>query len=246
MAALQGQGPARQRRRTTSSPSGPSRSSAGVRGRADPGASGHRSARRERARAATTCSSASRCSRRRSPASRTSAQWIYEVKYDGYRIRACKAGDEVRLYTRRGRTTGDRSLRPQHLRRRPSRRCRRARVRGGRRSVRSVDETGKPSFHALQEWLAGDDEARRTSASWRSTCSGWTDGIVRRREPLEARRELLEKLFERQKAPLSFSARRRGGPRAAARHGGEGGGSRGPDGQAQGHAVRRASAARTG
>src|SRR5262245_54916453 len=32
----------------------------------------------------------------------TDARWAYEVKWDGYRLQAHKAGDQVRVYTRSG------------------------------------------------------------------------------------------------------------------------------------------------
>ncbi len=41
-----------------------------------------------------------RCSRPPTCRSRDGDGWLFEIKYDGYRLVACKAGDDVRLYTR--------------------------------------------------------------------------------------------------------------------------------------------------
>ena len=125
-------------------------------------------------------------------------QFLYEVKYDGYRLHACKAGDEVRLYTRRGNDWTDRFAPiAQALVGLPAREC----VLDG--EACAVDGSGKPSFHALQEWLAGDKITSRIGFAAFDLL--WLDGRDVRREPLEARRELLEKLLDGQKAPLSYS-----------------------------------------
>jgi bifunctional non-homologous end joining protein LigD len=126
------------------------------------------------------------------------AQWLFEVKYDGYRLLACKAGDEVRLYTRRANDWTDR-FRPiaEGTARLPAREC----VVDG--EACAVDEAGTPSFHALQEWLAGASKTARIGFAAFDLL--WLDGRDLRGEPIEARRELLEKLFEGQGAPLSFS-----------------------------------------
>lgn len=125
--------------------------------------------------------------------------WLFEVKYDGYRLFACKAGDDVRLYTRKGNDWTDR-FRPiadavAHL---PAREC----VVDGEACV--VDDQGRPSFQALQAWLAGESkEAARLGFAAFDLL--WLDGRDLRGEPLEARRELLAKLMEGQGAPLSYS-----------------------------------------
>ena len=126
------------------------------------------------------------------------AQWIYEIKYDGYRLQACKAGDEVRLYTRRHNDWTDRF--PPIARAiagLPAREC----VLDG--EACAVDDSGKPSFHALQQWLGG--MTKQAAIGFAAFDLLWLDGRDLRREPIEARRELLEKLLEKQGAPLSFS-----------------------------------------
>jgi len=125
--------------------------------------------------------------------------WLFEIKYDGYRLLACKAGDEACLYTRRGHDWTDRfgpiALAIARL---GAREC----VLDGEACV--VDDHGRPSFGALQEWLAGGSSSR-TRLAFVAFDLLWLDGRDLRREPIERRRELLEKLLEGQGPPLSFS-----------------------------------------
>jgi bifunctional non-homologous end joining protein LigD len=126
------------------------------------------------------------------------SQYLFEVKYDGYRLHACKAGSDVRLYTRRGNDWTDR-FRPiaDAIATLGAREC----VIDG--EACAVDEHGTPSFHALQEWLGGGTKEARIGFVAFDVL--WLDGRDLRSEPIEARRELLEKLLEGQGAPLSFS-----------------------------------------
>jgi bifunctional non-homologous end joining protein LigD len=125
-------------------------------------------------------------------------QWLYEVKYDGYRLCACKAGTDVRLYTRRANDWTDR-FKPiaQAVARLRVREC----VIDG--EACAVGDSGKPSFGALQEWLGG--QSKDIALGYAAFDLLWMDGRDLRGEPLEVRRELLEKLLEGQGAPLSYS-----------------------------------------
>jgi bifunctional non-homologous end joining protein LigD len=125
--------------------------------------------------------------------------WLFEVKYDGYRLFACKAGDDVRLYTRKGNDWTDR-FRPiaQAAALLPAREC----VVDGEACV--VDEQGRPSFQALQAWLAGETK-QAALLGFAAFDLLWLDGRDVRAEPIEARRELLEKLLEGQGAPITYS-----------------------------------------
>jgi bifunctional non-homologous end joining protein LigD len=125
-------------------------------------------------------------------------QWLFEAKYDGYRILVCKAGREVRAYTRRAHDWTDR-FRPivDAVARLGAREC----VVDGEACV--VDESGRPSFGALQEWLAGS--APRARIAYVMFDLLWLDGRDLRREPIESRRELLEKLLADHGTPLSYS-----------------------------------------
>jgi len=124
--------------------------------------------------------------------------WLFEVKYDGYRLLACKAGDDARLYTRRGHDWTDR-FGPigSAIAKLRAREC----VVDGEACV--VDKKGRPSFAALQEWLSGGSTPARIAFVAFDLL--WLDGRDVRAEPIEARRELLEKLIEGQGPPLSFS-----------------------------------------
>ena len=124
--------------------------------------------------------------------------WLFEVKYDGYRLFACKAGDSVRLYSRRANDWTDK-FRPiaEAVTRLNAREC----VVDGEACV--VDEHGRPSFGALQAWLGGD--AGEALVGFAAFDLLWLDGRDLRGEPIEVRRELLEKLLEGQGPPLSFS-----------------------------------------
>jgi bifunctional non-homologous end joining protein LigD len=126
------------------------------------------------------------------------SEWLFEVKYDGYRLMACKAGGEARLYTRRGHDWTDRfGPIASALARLSAREC----VVDGEACV--VDDGGRPSFAALQEWLSGGSTPARIAFVAFDLL--WLDGRDVRTEPIEARRELLEKLIEGQGPPLSFS-----------------------------------------
>jgi bifunctional non-homologous end joining protein LigD len=124
--------------------------------------------------------------------------WLFEAKYDGYRVLACKAGSEVRLYTRRGHDWTDR-FRPiaDAMAKVAAREC----VVDG--EACAVDEEGKPSFAALQAWLG--DPSSPARIGYAAFDLLWLDGRDLRSEPIEARRELLEKLFDGHGAPLSYS-----------------------------------------
>lgn len=125
-------------------------------------------------------------------------QWLFEVKYDGYRLFACKAGHDVHLYTRRSNDWTDRfGPIAEGIARLPAREC----VVDG--EACAVDEQGRPSFHALQAWIAW--ETKEANLGFAAFDLLWLDGRDLRGEPIEARRELLEKLMEGQGAPLSFS-----------------------------------------
>jgi bifunctional non-homologous end joining protein LigD len=124
--------------------------------------------------------------------------WLFEVKYDGYRVMASKAGTEVRLYTRHGRDWTDRfGPIASAVARLAAREC----VVDGEACV--VDDKGRPSFRALQEWLSGGSTPARIAYAVFDLL--WLDGRDVRGEPIEARRELLEKLLEGHGAPLTFS-----------------------------------------
>jgi bifunctional non-homologous end joining protein LigD len=124
--------------------------------------------------------------------------WLFEVKYDGYRLMAAKAGDDVRLYTRRGNDWTDRFLPiAQAVGHLPVREC----VVDGEACV--LDDEGRPSFAALQAWLG--DRSNPARLAYVAFDLLWIDGRDLRSEPIEVRRELLAPLLVGRGAPLSLS-----------------------------------------
>ncbi len=126
------------------------------------------------------------------------ARYLYEIKYDGYRLLAVKAGRDVRLFSRRNLDwTGRFQLIADAVAALPVREA----VLDG--EACAVDERGRPSFGRLQEWLSGD--TRSAKLAYAAFDLLWVDGRDLRGEPIEARRELLEALVKDAPAPLSFS-----------------------------------------
>lgn len=129
-------------------------------------------------------------------------EWLYEIKYDGYRLFGCKAGGEVRLYTRRSHDWTDRfGVVAESVAQIPAREC----VVDGEVCV--VDERGRPSFGALQAWLASAAVGKPLDASVVYAVFDllWLDGRDLRKEPIEMRRELLDDLVRNPKPPMTVS-----------------------------------------
>ncbi len=128
--------------------------------------------------------------------------WLFEIKYDGYRLMACKAGTDVRLYTRRAHDWTDRfRFVAESVARLPAREC----VVDGEACV--LDDRGRPSFGGLQDWLASVAVGKPKAANLVYAVFDllWIDGRDLRREPIEVRRELLEALVRGQKPPMTLS-----------------------------------------
>lgn len=125
------------------------------------------------------------------------ARYTYEVKYDGYRILAAKAGREVKLRTRNGNDYTDRFAAIASA----------VRAVGAREAVIDgeacvVDADGRPSLGALQRFLSGE---RSGSLAYAVFDLLWLDGRDLRELPIEQRRELLEALVASAPAPISLS-----------------------------------------
>ena len=147
--------------------------------------------------------------------------YLYEIKFDGYRILAGKAGDDVRLYTRKQNDWTDRF---QPIADAVHRLAAREAVIDGEACV--VDDAGRPSIEALQRWL-GDrgvyaggrhrsgalrpnhqavaDERPPGQLAFAAFDLLWLDGRDLRPRPIEERRELLEALLRGAPPPLSYS-----------------------------------------
>lgn len=122
-------------------------------------------------------------------------QWIHEIKYDGYRIVAAVAGDEVHLYTRSGQdwtrkfasvAKALRKLKTQAL------------IDG---EVVVFGAHGRTSFSALQQALSEGDDAALHYIVFDLLMR---DGEDLRRLPLSERKRRLKTLFGRMAAPLSY------------------------------------------
>jgi bifunctional non-homologous end joining protein LigD len=128
--------------------------------------------------------------------------YLYEIKYDGYRILAVKAGDEVRLITRGGHDWTHRfAVIPPAVRALAAREA----VIDGEACV--VDDAGRPSLPALQAWLSGErpPEQGKATLAYVAFDLLWLDGRDLRGAKLEERRELLDALLSGARAPLSLS-----------------------------------------
>lgn len=121
------------------------------------------------------------------------ADWIHEVKYDGYRIQALIAGREVRLMTRNGHDWTDRY--PAIAEALGALGARSAVVDG---EMVVLDETGRSRFSRLAEGSAGG-----------LTYFGFDllelDGASLRSQPLHTRKDHLRKLIPASKGVLRYS-----------------------------------------
>lgn len=117
-----------------------------------------------------------------------SADWLYEIKLDGYRLLARIEGDDVRLYTRSGKDWTDK-LQPQAeaLKRLP---LRSAWIDG---EIVVLDEQNRPSFQLLQNAF---EHARAGSISFVAFDLPFAEGHDLRKTPLRERRALLAQLLQ--------------------------------------------------
>lgn len=125
--------------------------------------------------------------------------YSYEVKFDGYRILAARAGHHVRLESRRGH---DWTARFQPVADAVAKLPLADALIDG--EVCAVTSDGRPSFQRLQQWTGG--ERSDVALAFAVFDLLWLDGRDLRRAPLEERRELLRALVEPHLGVLSFSA----------------------------------------
>jgi bifunctional non-homologous end joining protein LigD len=133
------------------------------------------------------------------------AHWTFEIKYDGYRLLACRAGSDVRLYTR---SAHDWTHRFEEIQKAVLRLAADECVIDG--EVCAFDEVGRSSLFALQQWLAG--QKGRAHVAYVAFDLLWLDRRDVRAESVEARRELLERLLDGHGPILSFSRSADGEP----------------------------------
>lgn len=116
-------------------------------------------------------------------------EWLYEIKFDGYRILARVEGEDVRLYTRNGH---DWTARMPRLARSLARLDARSAWIDG--EVVVLAENGAPSFQALQNAF---DSERTADIVFYAFDLPYLGGRDLRGEPLSVRRHWLEKLMAR-------------------------------------------------
>ncbi len=126
------------------------------------------------------------------------ASYLYEIKYDGYRLLAGRAGNDVRLFTRKGNDWTARFPRiAEAIGTLDVREC----VLDGEACI--VDAEGRPSFAALQAWLSGEKTAGEIAFAVFDLL--WLDGRDLRRLPIEERKQLLDPILRGSAPPLSLS-----------------------------------------
>lgn len=130
--------------------------------------------------------------------------WIYEVKLDGYRAIALKAGSEARLLSRNENDLGKkfgtivdaiRAVGANEL------------ILDG--EVVALDEAGKPSFQLLQAFELGE---KRPPIFYYTFDLLRLNGRDLRNEPLTHRKELLEEVIKEVPDPIRFAVSLEGDP----------------------------------
>jgi bifunctional non-homologous end joining protein LigD len=127
--------------------------------------------------------------------------WIYELKFDGYRALAFKAGKEVRLVSR-NRTNFNNDY-PQLVDSLRSLRANEVIIDG---EITALDEKGKSSFQLLQSYAT----SKQTPLVYHAFDLLSLDGTDLRSRPLIERRKLLAKLLRRVPDNIRFSEDLRG------------------------------------
>jgi bifunctional non-homologous end joining protein LigD len=127
--------------------------------------------------------------------------WIYELKFDGYRALAFKAGKEARLISR-NRTNFDNDY-PQLIDALKSLTAKQATLDG---EIAALDDQGRSSFQLLQSY----GKAKQTPIVYYAFDLLFLDGTDLRSRPLVERRKLLAKLLKKAPNNIRFSEELRG------------------------------------
>jgi bifunctional non-homologous end joining protein LigD len=123
--------------------------------------------------------------------------WLYELKFDGYRALAFKAGKEARLISR-NRTNFDNDY-PQLIDALKSLAAKQATIDG---EIAALDEHGRASFQLLQSY----GKAKRTPLVYYAFDLLLLDGADLRSRPLVERRKHLARLLNHAPPNIRFSA----------------------------------------
>ena len=127
--------------------------------------------------------------------------WLYELKFDGYRALAFKVGKEARLISR-NRMNFDTDY-PQLIDALTSLRARRATIDG---EITALDDEGKSSFQLLQSY----GKAKQTPIVYYAFDLLFFDGTDLRSRPLIERRKQLATLLRKAPPNIRFSEELRG------------------------------------
>jgi bifunctional non-homologous end joining protein LigD len=127
--------------------------------------------------------------------------WLYEMKFDGYRALAFKAGKEVRLISR-NRTNFDNDY-PQFIDSLKSLTTKSATIDG---EITALDEQGRSSFQLLQSY----GKAKQTPIVYYAFDLLFLDGTDLRSRPLAERRKRLAALLKKAPPNIRFSEALRG------------------------------------
>ena len=127
--------------------------------------------------------------------------WLYELKFDGYRALAFKAGKEARLISR-NRTNFDNDY-PQLIEALKSLTAKQATIDG---EIAALDEQGRASFQLLQSY----GKAKKTPLVYYAFDLLFLDGADLRSRRLVERRKRLATLLKRAPPNLRFSQELRG------------------------------------
>jgi bifunctional non-homologous end joining protein LigD len=122
--------------------------------------------------------------------------WLYEMKFDGYRALACKADKEVRLISRNRKSFNDNyPVLIDSLKSLKSKSC----IIDG--EITALDENGRSSFQLLQ----GYGKAKHTPLVYYAFDLLSLDSADLRSRPLIERRKLLAKLLKKAPENIKFS-----------------------------------------
>jgi bifunctional non-homologous end joining protein LigD len=127
--------------------------------------------------------------------------WLYELKFDGYRALAFKSGKEVRLISR-NRTNFDNDY-PQLIDALKSLTAKSATIDG---EIAALDDQGRASFQLLQSY----GKAKKTPLVYYAFDLLFLDGVDLRSRPLVERRERLATLLKKAPPNIRFSEELRG------------------------------------
>ncbi|PTQ69198.1 DNA ligase D [Pseudomonas sp. GV071] len=124
-------------------------------------------------------------------------EWIYEIKFDGYRMLARIQGGEVRMFSRNGNDWTERL--PKQVEALRSLQLGDSWLDG---EVVVLNEEGLPDFQGLQNAF---DEGQSQPILYYLFDAPYLNGQNLRQQPLEARRDALQKVLKHKRGPLRFS-----------------------------------------